>query len=126
MSLEGFLRLIDRPPVQRFLDRKREELEDINPRRIYVENVRAFFGFPYTVARWLLEAAVREGALIKRIGVLCPRDRHIVQSFESEESVPDSVYCFSCEAEGRDESSHPRHKLGRLTFYQLASTARDG
>lgn len=121
MFLERFLGLISSPPVERFVDRKRKIIEGTDPQRIYVENVRAFFGFPTRVARLLLDAAVREGSLERRVGVLCPEDRHIVESFATENDVPESVHCMSCEAEGRDVSDHPKGELGRQTFYRLVS-----
>ena len=122
MSLEGFLRLIDSPLIRRFVDRKREAIEAIDPQRIYVENIRAFFGFPHALTRLLLEVAVREGALERRIGVLCPHDMHIVESFSSEEAVPEFVSCLACEAHGREHPDHPRDDLARQTFYKLVSS----
>ena len=120
MSLERLLRLIVNSSVlRRFVDRQREAVEAIDPQRIYVENVRAFFGVPHSLARLLLEAAVREGALERRIGVLCPRDMHIVESYSSEEAVPESVFCLACEAGGREGPEHPGRELARQTFYKL-------
>ena len=122
MSLDVFLRLIDSPPVRRFVDRKREAVEAIDPQRIYVENVRTFFGFPHSVSRLLLETAVREGALERWVGVLCPYHRHIVKSYPSEDAVPESVFCLACEAEGREQPDHQRRELGRQIFYKLVSS----
>ena len=119
MSLDRFLRLIDSRFFRRFVDRKRAAIEAIDPQRIYVENVRAFFGFPHSVARLLLETAVREGALERRVGVLCPHDMHIVDSYLSEEAVPESVYCLACEADGREHPNHPCDHMERQTFYKL-------
>lgn len=109
--------------MRRFIDRKRKAVEAIDPQRIYVENVRAFFGFPEPVARLILETAVREGALERRVGLLCPYDRHIVKSVSSEEETPDAVPCLACEAEGRQEA-HSRSEMGALTFYRLVETSR--
>ena len=120
--LERLLRLIDRPRVHGFVDRKREAIESIDPERIYVENVRALFGLSHTLTRVALEAAVREGALERRIGVVCPYDGHIVKSFSSEEVVPESVSCLVCEVQGREQSEHLRDELGRVTFYRLVSS----
>ena len=122
MSLEGFSRLIDSPLIRRFVNRKREAIEGIDPQRIYVENVREFFGVPQALARLSLEAAVREGALERRIGVLCPYNMHIVASYSSEEAVPESVFCLVCEADGREHPSHPQDELRRQTFYKLVSS----
>lgn len=121
MLLDRFLRLIDSPLIRRFVDRKRAAIEAIDPQRIYVENIRAFFGFPHGLTHVLLEAAVREGALERRIGVLCPHERHIVESFSSEEAVPEFVSCLACEAQGRENFEHARDDLARQTFYKLVS-----
>lgn len=125
MSLDRFLRLIDSPLIRRFVDRKRAAVEAIDPERIYVENIRAFFGFPHTLTRVLLEAAVREGGLERRVGVLCPHDMHIVESFLSEDAVPELIPCLACEARGTEHSDHPRDELTFQVFYKLASS-KDG
>ena len=125
MRLDGFLRLINSPLIRRFVDRKREEVEAIDPKRIYVENIRAFFGCPHALARLLLEVAVREGAMERRIGVLCPYNMHIVESYSSEEAVPELVTCLVCEAHGREHPDHPRDELDRQTFYKLVSARNE-
>ncbi len=122
VSFEAFLRIIDTPALRRFVDRKRNAVEAIDPQRIYVENVRAFFGFPHSLARLLLETAVREGALERRVGLLCPYDQHIIKSLSSGDETPDAVLCLVCEAEGR-EGTHPRSTMGMLTFYRLVETS---
>lgn len=126
MSLEGFSRLIlERvPAARRFAESRREALGDIDLERIYVENVRAFFGLSYPLARRLLESAARAGALERRIGVLCPHESHIVESFASEESMPESVYCSVCEDEGRESPNHPRSELEQETFYRILPSGR--
>ena len=124
-SSGAFYKLINLPWFLRFVDRKRKAVEAINPSRIYVENVRAFFGFPYALARLLLDIAAREGALERKVGVLCPYDKHIVASFSSEEGLPESVFCVACEAAGRDETEHHPAKMERITFYKLP-TSKNG
>lgn len=119
MWYEILSKLIDTPPVRWFVERQRKAVEAIDPSRIYVENVRAFFGLPTPAARLLCETAVREGAFERHVGVLCPYDRHMLRSFKSEKDLPDTLECLPCEAEGRDEWVHPTEPLQRLTFYSL-------
>lgn len=121
MSLEAFSRLIDFGPFRRFVERKQTAIERIDPERIFVENIRAVFGLPHRVARFLLDVATREGSLERKIGVLCPYDRHIVKSFpdDSERKAPETVHCFVCEAAGRDDSDHVPSEMERLVFYRL-------
>lgn len=94
------------PWIQRFLDRKRAEVERISPDRIYVENVRAFFGLPTKLARLLLDTAVFDGALERRVGVRCPADGHIIRSFRDGEILPESLPCTVCREFGRVDHAH--------------------
>lgn len=125
MSYEKLLKLIDAEPVRAFLDRQRDIIEEIDPERIYVENVRAFFKLPNPAARLLCELAVREGAFERRIGVLCPHDEHIVKSFKTEEEIPERIFCLSCEAEGREECVHGAREMYHLRYYRLVAAANE-
>lgn len=107
--------------LHQFVERKLALGEAISLERIYVENVRAFFGFSHSVALLLLETAVREGEIERRVALLCPYGHHIIKSVSSSEAVPDCLLCQSCEAEGR-EGMHSRNELEEMTFYRLVKT----
>lgn len=115
-------KLIDSKPVHALMSRQREIIEDIDPDRFYVENIRAFFNIPEAWARYICKLAVHEGAFEHKIGLLCPNEEHIVASFSTEDNIPDTVHCRICEAEGR-EGEHPTAEMERLDFYRLEDRA---
>jgi len=104
-----------------FVERKCKAIEDIDPQRFYVENVRAVFGLPQPVVRRLLDLAVREGVLERRIGVLCPHEAHMVAWYTSEDMIPKDISCDICEMEGREDHRHSGDEMDRLPFYRLVS-----
>lgn len=118
MSLEALSKLIDTPAIRRLIDKKRAAIEAVDPQRIYVENVRAFFGFPHSIAKLILDLAVREGALERRTGLLCPRYQNIIATLEDGQDPPDQVNCLVCESEG-DGETHDGRDLQSIVFYRL-------
>lgn len=71
-AIGRFFDAIDRTPIGAFVARKREIVENTDPNRISVENVRSFFSIPRWLAAFLCEMAVREGAFAKHKAVHCP------------------------------------------------------
>ena len=106
--------------VRRFTDRKRAAIEAIDPQRFYVENIRAILGLPYPVTRLILDVAVREGALKRQIGLLCPHESNIVASYPSDDMIPATIPCEMCEMLGR-EHLHQEDEMEHLPFYSLVT-----
>lgn len=119
MLYARFWQLIDASAIGGAVTRRREILEQTNPDRISVENVRAFFRVPHGVARSWCELAVREGVFSKRVGLLCPEDRHIVVALPNDAPIPPTIACKVCEAEEREEFDHPTVRMDRLPIYSL-------
>ena len=121
MWLERFLSLIDRTAVGAFVAKRHELLERTDPDRIYVENIRSFFGFPFPVAKALCELAVREGLFVRRVGLLCPNDpcRRLILALSPDEAVPATVNCQVCEVDERDPHEFPADALTHIVFYRL-------
>ena len=119
MSLQRFLSLIDKTPIGAFVDRQQELLEQTDPDRIYVENIRAFFGIPFNVARALCDLAVREHIFVRKIGLSCPTDHRILLVVDSESEIPAKVRCEVCEANERDQYEYNGAELERVVFYKL-------
>ena len=93
-------------------------LDSLDAERIYVENVRVICGVSRSDAQRMLDIGVRDGSFEHRVGVLCPHEEHIVQSFTFGASIPEAVHCLVCEAEGRD-FQHRTEGMERLPFYRF-------
>ncbi|HRD40962.1 MAG TPA: hypothetical protein PLC65_20200, partial [Bacteroidia bacterium] len=61
MSLIKLYQIIDRSFIGKFVERKLSIIENTDPERIYVENIRSFYNMPSFAAKTLCELAVREG-----------------------------------------------------------------
>jgi len=122
MWLERFFELIDKSPIGNFVKKRRELLENTDPNRIYVENIRAFFNIPTRLARWLCNLAVNEGSFEHYYVVICPNEeceRVIVEVAENEK-VPTQIACEVCEGLGRDPYEFPGSGCMVMDAYRLA------
>jgi hypothetical protein len=64
--------------MMRFLQRRLDVLESMDPNRIYVENVRSFLGVRTAVAAWLCGKACRDGFLERHISFEHPELGHSI------------------------------------------------
>jgi hypothetical protein len=119
MLLQKFLNLIDETPIGRAVSRKEELIDQLDPERIYVENVRSFFGVPFGIAQLLCEMAVRERLFLRRYGVMCPYCDRIIVSVKSEKDIPDRLLCEVCERNERDRYEYSRSECALATYYKL-------
>lgn len=102
-----------------FLQKYLQTIEQVNPDRIYIENVRSFFNVPRIVAKLLCEMAVVDKTFSKKIGYLCPVHNHIIESFREKEPVPENIVCDICEGEERATVEYKTNELNTIEFYQL-------
>ena len=119
MLLQRFLNLVDETPVGRLVAKKEELIDQLDPDRIYVENVRSFFGLPYSVARMLCEMAVRERLFLRRYGVMCPQCDRIILSVKSESEIPAVLTCDVCKQNERDRYEFKREECKTILYYKL-------
>jgi hypothetical protein len=103
--------------LQRYL----QTINELNPNKIYVENVRSFFKVPTFVARLMCEMAVVDKLFTKKIGLVCPNSdcNRIIASFSSEKDIPQEIECSICEDEDKEIFSYKTKDLEKIEFYQL-------
>jgi len=119
MLLQKFLNLIDETPIGRVVAKKEELIDQLDPERIYVENVRSFFGISFSFARLLCEMAVRERLFLRRYGVMCPYCDRIILSVTSEKEIPDTLTCSVCELNERARYEYRRDECAVFPYYKL-------
>ena len=67
-------------PFQNWLKAKMAVLEQMDPSRIYVENVRSLLGVNTKLARWICERACRQGFLDRWVALENPeRGRTLIE-----------------------------------------------
>lgn len=91
----------------------------LDPNRIYVENIRSFFGLPFKVARFFCEMAVKQKYFTKKIGIICPNDGRIIMSVDSREDIPEKVVCEHCQFLELNESEFSPQEKDLIEFYKL-------
>lgn len=121
MSLLQFFQKIDGSAVGKFIDRKLNVLNSLNPDRIYVEIIRSFYNMPFRLARFFCEMAVKENLFFKKIGVICPNDdcERIIMSVDSHNEIPEHIHCDNCELLERERFEFTRDEIKTVEFYQL-------
>jgi hypothetical protein len=94
------------------------QIAKLDPRKIYVENVRSVLGVPTPVARQFCETAVRQGLFTKRVEVMCP-DGSSAASAATERDLPAVVRCWDQSNGEYEEQEFRTESLPKTIFYQL-------
>jgi hypothetical protein len=116
MWLEKFLNTIaKRFPVKRL---SAEALSQLNPDKIYVENVRSLLDVSYSNAVEILEDGLKQGLLRSGVEVLCP-DGYVAASAETESGLPATVTCPGEEDGYPTETELSTNTLRKKKFYKL-------
>lgn len=112
---------IDASWIGSAVERRVRLLDRTDPENIYVENIRSFFNMPFKVARFFCELAVREGVFTKRVGYLCPRHKNIIAYASPDATLPATVICRVCEAEGEEEYEFSPKALQTIEVYSVVA-----
>ncbi|RKS98633.1 hypothetical protein [Flavobacterium sp. 123] len=110
----------------KFLKRKATIVENTDPDRIFVENIRSFFNIPTRWAKFLCEVAVRQGVLKKRISIECSNQEcgRIIKSYDKKSEIPETIICRTCELEGFDKFEFDTDKLNIVEYYQYIENGK--
>jgi predicted RNA-binding Zn-ribbon protein involved in translation (DUF1610 family) len=114
-----FLRIIESDVISKFVQSKGRIIQSTNPSRIYVENVRSFFGIPTSMARLLCSMAVKARFFNHRIGFLCNNCSSIIVSYADQEQQDEMFTCEKCEFNEVENYHFKRKDLSTIDFYEL-------
>ncbi len=118
MWLTKFLDIISNLLPNNTLSGIEESLAQLDPDKIYIENVRSVLDVSYQKAKDICESAVRQGFFKRGVEVKCP-DGAVAASADSEADLPPTVHCWK-EADGHyEEVELPTNTLQKVTFYRL-------
>jgi hypothetical protein len=116
MWLEKFLSTMARHfPSKRLSP---DTLAQLNPDKIYVENVRSLLDVSYSGALDILEDGLKQGWLQSGVEVRCP-DGSVAASAETEDKLPETVTCSQWERGHPEEVELPTSSLSKVKFYRL-------
>ena len=97
------------------------KIEQINPAKIYIENIRSLYGISAREARLICEMAVTENFFERRIGLLCPMEAchgRIIAEYSSLEQIPEKIECIICESEGNEVYEYQTASLEIIEYYK--------
>jgi hypothetical protein len=100
----------------------RDALAQLNPEKIYIENVRSLLDVSYSNAVEILEDGIRQGWLSSGVEVRCP-DGSVAAIAGSEDELPQTVTCSQEEDGHPEEVELPTRSLSKVKFYRLNDRA---
>jgi hypothetical protein len=115
---KNFWQAISRLVPQATLSGKEALIAELNPDKIYIENVRSILNVSYENAKRICETAVRQGVFARSVEVMCPGGA-VAAVADSEDKLPRTVHCWV------DDSGHPAEielataSLKKTVFYRL-------
>ncbi|AOW10033.1 hypothetical protein [Flavobacterium gilvum] len=103
-----------------FREKQAQIIENTDPDRIYIENIRSFFNIPTRWAKFLCKLAVRQGIFRKKFAVECKNENcnRIIKVYDNEEEIPTDLSCLTCELEGQTDFSFKTKDLNIVEYYQ--------
>lgn len=105
---------------KKFFDKKASIIEETNPSKIYVENVRSFFNISTRLARLICKLAVRQGIFRRKFAVECKNETcgSVIEVYDTKEEIPEHLDCLTCQIEGRYDFSFKTSDLHIVEYYQ--------
>jgi len=95
-----------------------EILSELNPDKIYVENVRSLLEVSEPVALQILEEGLKQGLLRLGVEVRCP-DGSVAATADNEADLPQTVICNSKDEGHYTEIEMETSSLTTVKFYRL-------
>jgi len=97
---------------------KEDAIAKLDPKKIYLENVRSVLGVSTFQAKLYCETAVRRGFLRKRVEVVCP-DGSVAASAGDEDELPNVVKCWQEDGGEFTQVEYATRDLRKVSFYQM-------
>ena len=95
-------------------------LSELDPHKIYLENVRSILRVSSKKAQSICEAAVRQGIFEEYVELRCP-DGSVPASAKNESDLPSIVHCWIEEDGHEEETEMESAQLHKVTFYRIVS-----
>lgn len=112
--------------LKNIFNRQSKALEETDPDRIYVENIRSIFNISTRWAKYICKIAVRQGILKRKFAVECKNNNclRVIKTFDNEFDIPKTIECRTCELEGQ-EYKFNTNELNIVEFYQYIEADAD-
>jgi hypothetical protein len=118
VSFEKFLRTISRLLPATPCAVNAEAIAQLDPNKIYPENVRSVLGVSTGSAERICETAVRQGVFSRFVEVSCP-DGAVAISAPTEAELPEMVSCWQETDADYEEVEFSTRDLPKRVFYRM-------
>jgi hypothetical protein len=115
---QKFLEIISRILPLRPLAVNEEALAQLDPEKIYIENVRSLLNVSFQEAEAICEAATRQGLFKKGIEVICPNGA-VAAAVEFGKLLPKYVECWVEEDGQLEPREMETNALQKITYYRF-------
>jgi len=118
----GLSEIIDSTWLGNFIRRKADIVLSTDPDKIYVENIRSFFGVNTRIAKAMCEFAVRSGHFSKHVGYICPNSncrKIIIEVLYNKNINQDNIECLNCLLREERVNSWKLSEIEVIEFYRL-------
>jgi hypothetical protein len=115
---QNFLHTISRILPPDSIAGKEALIAELNPDKIYIENVRSIFNVSHDNAKRICETAVRQGIFLRAVEVACP-DGAVAASADTEDKLPQTVHCWVDDGGHLEEVELPTASLKKTVVYRL-------
>ncbi|MGE0685028.1 MAG: hypothetical protein AB7P69_29465 [Candidatus Binatia bacterium] len=103
----------------RWIGRRVDRLEQLNPQKFYVENIRAILKTSSWIAEKICELGVAQGYFDRHVEALHPIDGNAVVEARTERDLPEQVPIWVYEDGSLEEKFVSTLDLPKLTYYSL-------
>jgi len=118
----GLSEIIDSTWLGNFIRRKADIILNTNPDKIYVENIRSFFGVSSSIAKAMCEFAVRSGHFSKHVGYICPNincRKIIIEVLYTKTITQSQIECLNCALREEKINMWDISEIEVIEFYRL-------
>lgn len=119
MLRKALYQAINKSILGSFFEERFKIVSKTDPNRIYVEQLRSFFGFNTSFTRLLCRMAVKEELFIQKIGIECPKCGRQIMSCDDELQIPHEITCETCELLEERKFRFTKNEFISIPFYQL-------
>lgn len=106
--------------LKKFITNFNKSINQLDPNRIYVENMRSVLNTSTRIAKIICELAVRKGYFEKHYAVECRNDTcgRVIESFENLEDIPLELSCYICADDKMEKSTFKKGELTTTVYYK--------
>ncbi len=86
----------------KFMNSLNDSISELDPDRIYVENIRSILKTNTRIARFICKLAVRKGYFEKYYAISCKNETcgRVIKSYQDKTEIPLELVCQMCEEDG--------------------------